>query len=460
MPSVFNHKNFNAEVFGKYLETVPRVKQNAFIKAGILRARPDLKTMLMEQTGGNFISVPMSGLIGGEALNYDGNTNITAETLETFIQSMVVVGRAKAWEEKDFSQDITGKDFMEVIAAQVSNYWDDVDQSTILSILKGVFGVTANNFAANHTLDITGATVKTVGVTSLNDAIQKASGANKNIFTLAIMHSQVATNLENLNLLEYLKYTDEQGVQRNLALADWNGRTVMIDDDVPTEEVVSTQGVYTFNIDTAATAGDKIVIFDTEYEFVANSATPVGNQIKVGASGTAAQQATNIVAALSAKTTGPETKYTFAVDSSTKVKATQKTTAYGYHAPVAVGHAGASGTLVVGAVTEVTASVENVKYTTYLLGRDAFDYCDCGAKVPSEMWRDPKSAGGKDWLITRQRKLFAPKGFSFVMPTPAVMSPTKENLESNACWAPVADTAGTGYFNSKAVPLARIVSFG
>ena len=67
---VFNSKNFNSEVFGKYLETVPRVKQNAFLKAGILRSRPDLKTMLTEQTGGNFISVPMTGLIGGDALNY------------------------------------------------------------------------------------------------------------------------------------------------------------------------------------------------------------------------------------------------------------------------------------------------------------------------------------------------------------------------------------------------------
>ena len=31
--SVFDSKNFNAEVFGKYLETVPRVKQNALLRA-------------------------------------------------------------------------------------------------------------------------------------------------------------------------------------------------------------------------------------------------------------------------------------------------------------------------------------------------------------------------------------------------------------------------------------------
>ena len=59
---VFDYKNFNSEVFGKYLETVPRVKQNALLNAGILRPRPDLRAMLADQTGGNFISVPMTGL--------------------------------------------------------------------------------------------------------------------------------------------------------------------------------------------------------------------------------------------------------------------------------------------------------------------------------------------------------------------------------------------------------------
>lgn len=346
---VFNSKNFNSEVFGRYLETVPRVKQNAFLKAGILRGRPDLKTMLTEQTGGNFISVPMTGLIGGDALNYDGTTDITATGLETFLQSMIVVGRAKAWEEKDFSEDITGHDFMEDIAAQVANYWDDVDQATILSTLKGIFGVTADGFNTKHTLDITGNTgdAAMVGATTLNDAIQQAAGDNKNLFTMAIMHSTVATHLENLQVLEYFKQTDANGVQRSTGLATWNGRTVLIDDDVPAEAVAKSDGVEAYT-----------------------------------------------------------------------------------------------------------------KYTTYLLGANAFDYCDCGAAVPSETWRDPKTAGGKELLITRQRKVFAPKGFSFVQASPAIVSPTATQLETAARWTVVKDTAGTGFFNSKAIPFARILSKG
>ena len=39
MPSIFDSKYFNAEVFGKYLETIPRVKQNAFLSAGAIFRR-------------------------------------------------------------------------------------------------------------------------------------------------------------------------------------------------------------------------------------------------------------------------------------------------------------------------------------------------------------------------------------------------------------------------------------
>ena len=338
---VFDSKNFNSEVFSRYLETVPRVKQNALLRAGVIRVRTELREMLVENAGGNYITVPMTGLLTGSALNYDGSTNITATGLETYLQSMIVVGRAKAWQEKDFAFDITGHDFMADIAAQVANYWDDIDNATLLSILKGIFGVTTDGFSANHTLDITSETTKTVGAGTLNSAIQKAAGANKDIFTAAIMHSVVATNLENIQILEYWKETDANGVQRPVALASWNGRTVLVDDDVP--------------VDTTGT---------------------------------------------------------------------------------------------------------NPVYTTYILGQGAFDYCDCGARVPAEVYRDPTTAGGQDMLITRQRKVFAPKGFSFVQPATAIISPTDAQLETAARWTPVKDSAGTGYINSKALPFARILSEG
>lgn len=446
---VFDSKNWNSEVFGKYLETVPRVKQNAFLKAGILRSRSDLKSMLVDQTGGNFITVPMTGLIGGDALNYDGDTDVTASGLDTYMQSMIVAGRMKGWKEKDFTFDITGKNFMEEIGNQVANYWDDVDQADILAILSGIFGVTADGFAEKHTLDITGETVKTVGATTLNDAVQKAAGANKNIFTMAIMHSQVATTLENLQVLEYRKQTDAEGIQRTVALADWNGRTVMIDDDVPTSRVETTAGVYAVTITTKAVAGDKIAI--NGIELVAGTDFSLSTN-------TAAGNATAIAGALNASTDKRVSGYTWSTDSATLI-ATEDSGHYGDGPFVASVEQASEGTMVIGSVSTTTPAVINTNYTTYLLGQNAFDYCDCGAKVPNETWRDPKTDGGEDWLITRQRHVYAPRGFSFVMPSPAIVSPTRAQLATAARWNIVKSTEDT-YFDSKAIPFARIISRG
>lgn len=197
--SQFNAKIFNPEVFGRYLERIPRVKQNKLLEAGVMRTRGELKAMLSAQSGGNYVTMPMKGLIEGTALNYDGATNITADGSKTYSQSMVVTGRAKAWTELDFSADITGEDFLDNIAQQVSTYWADVDQATMLSVLKGIFAMTgAGNlvFVDNHTTDITtGSTDETakVGATTLNTAIQKAAGDNKAIFKVVICHSHRKT---------------------------------------------------------------------------------------------------------------------------------------------------------------------------------------------------------------------------------------------------------------------------
>lgn len=240
----FNAKTFNGEVFGKYVDRIPNLKRNELIHSGALRPRPDLKAMFSEQSGGFYGTVPLFAVIGGDAVNYDGSTDISANETSTFSQSMVVVGRAKAWVENDFSADITGADFMDNVAVQVAEYWDEVDQKTILSVLKGVFSMADGKgaeFVDGHTLDITEGENAKVDATTLNTAIQKACGDNKDKFSLVFMHSAVATNLENLNLIDRLKYTDENGIQRDLTLGSWCGRTVFIDDTMPVDD----EGNYT-----------------------------------------------------------------------------------------------------------------------------------------------------------------------------------------------------------------------
>ena len=238
--ALFDQKNFNGEVFGAYVDRVENLNRNALLKSGAVVEHPEYASMLPDQTGGNYITVPIKARIGGTADNYDGNTDITADSRDTYTHGRIVVGRAHGWTEKDFSTDITGEDFMPA-AEEVAEYWDDIDQATLLATLKGVFSMTgAGNidFVNKHTYNTSdNPDAPVFNETTLNNAIQQALGDNKSRFSLAVMHSTVATHLENLKLLAYMKYNDGEGIERDLTLATLNGRTVLIDDNMPTEAV-------------------------------------------------------------------------------------------------------------------------------------------------------------------------------------------------------------------------------
>ena len=241
----FDAKSFNERAFGKYVDIVPKIKKNELVKSKALQPNSQIKQTFSGQTGVVYATIPMYGRINGTPLNYDGKTDITATSTTTYERGVIVIGRSKAWVENDFSEDVTGgAGFMSNVARQVAEYWDEIDQDTLLAILEGIFSMTgANNlkFVNGHTYDITvlGDGKDVVGASTLNTAIQKASGDKKSKFTIAIMHSAIATNLENLKLLAYMTYTDALGIERQLELATWNGRAVIIDDSMPTEEVES-----------------------------------------------------------------------------------------------------------------------------------------------------------------------------------------------------------------------------
>ncbi len=243
--SHFDSKHFNPQAFKYVVDRVPNLKLNQLRKSKALAGNKDIRDVFSSQNGTAYAKITMRGLLDGEALNYDGDTDITATSTKTYEQGIVVIGRAKAWTEKDFSHDITGGiGFMDNIANQVSEYWVDQEQNTLLSILKGIFTMTGEKnqeFVDSHTYDVTGADDGFVTTTTLNSAMQTACGDNKKKFTMVVVHSTVATNLENLNLIKNLTHTDKNGLTRQIELYTWNGRLVLVDDSITTED----KGEYT-----------------------------------------------------------------------------------------------------------------------------------------------------------------------------------------------------------------------
>ena len=245
MPNKFDAKSFNPQAFKYKADRIPRTRMNEMRKSRVLTGNPDIRAVFTTQDGTAYARLAMRGLLDGDAVNYDGQTDITATSTKTFEQGVVVVGRAKAWVEKDFSYDITGgQDFMDNVAKQVADYWQDIDQDTLLAILRGVFAMTSTKgaeFVKKHTYEVDGP----MEATTLNSATAQACGDHKKKFSMIFMHSVVSTNLENLNLLTALKYTDKDGVTRDLTLYTWNGKLVIVDDGMPTEQAEDGSTVYT-----------------------------------------------------------------------------------------------------------------------------------------------------------------------------------------------------------------------
>ena len=244
----FDSKSFNPQAFGAYVNRIPNVTKNELAKSGAVGSNEQAKAALANQTGSLYARIPYFGRIDGStSQNNDGATNITSTGTTTYEQGFIVASRMDSWTERSFSKNITaGVDFMDNVAAQIADYKMDVRQAMLLAILKSVFsmkqdtsvaGKAAKEFLAKHVYDITvkGAKAGLVDSATLNKAIQQACGDNKNIFKLVIMHSEVTTNLENIKLLKYMTQTDGDGIERELALATWNGRLVLIDDNMPSE---------------------------------------------------------------------------------------------------------------------------------------------------------------------------------------------------------------------------------
>ena len=232
----YRGKIFNEQVFEKYMKTLPSTKENSLIKNGLFTVVNKYKSKMADETGGYAIEEPIKGRIGGTPTNYDGSTDIAKGTERiTYHQRKIAYGRAKAWGEYDFASEVTGTNFM-AEAQEVKDYWDEQRQGTVLAILKGIFGMTGGvdgAFVEKHTYDVSDNQVNDkLSADAMNRASQKALGDKKQNLDIIFMHSVVSTNLEGLNLIDFLKYTDANGIERDLTIGTFNGRLVIVDDEV------------------------------------------------------------------------------------------------------------------------------------------------------------------------------------------------------------------------------------
>ena len=421
---------FDEEIFAAYLQNEPDLVTDAMIQSGIMVEDPFIASLI--QGGGNVYTIPFySNLADSSDNNYDGKTDITLDTMGASHQTGVVYGRAHGWFADDFVADFTAANPMAAIAARVNKYWMNKKQARTIGMVDAVLSKSA--MAANTV------TKSTVGGTSLSDATQEIWGEHKRSVGLAIMHSAVAQTYEDLQRVEYLKYTDPNGVTRALQIFEINGIATIIDNGVPKSMTDATSaGVYTIAVGGTVASGDKITVNGVSITLDATSGAD------------AAAAATALKTALEADATFNAT-YGLSRSSGT-LTATEKSGHYGAGKPEG-SIVSTAGKITIG---ETTAPANRSKlYDSYLYGYGALRFAKAPVTKPVETWRDPKTKGGIDMIGTRRRETIHPNGFSFTLGSGAgwTESPTNPQLFDSSNW-------GLAYSDPRAIMIGKMTSPG
>ena len=88
----FDSKSFNPQAFKYMVGRVPNLHMHEIKKSKALAGNPDIKATLGGSQGGTgYARIAMRGLLDGDAVNYDGQTDIAATSTKTFEQGMAVI---------------------------------------------------------------------------------------------------------------------------------------------------------------------------------------------------------------------------------------------------------------------------------------------------------------------------------------------------------------------------------
>lgn len=223
---------FDPEVFAEYMAEQP-TWSNAIIASGILQEDSTIMNLIGSE--GNVATLPFykaMDIADYEPYNNDGLTDNTPLEIDGGKQTAMLIQRMMAWKAKDFTRELTGANPLQHIANSVNNYYQQVWEAELMNIVNAVMKLDG---MSGHVTDITtdGTTVANenkIDETTMIYAQQKALGDAAGNFGIAIMHSLILARYKALGLVEYAKYNDANGLQKETTLPTINGMIVVPSD--------------------------------------------------------------------------------------------------------------------------------------------------------------------------------------------------------------------------------------
>lgn len=234
---------FDEELFALEFENQPNLLRDAMVSSGAMVEDAYIGSLIAN--GSNLYTFPFYNELADEDEdNYDGQTDMTSSEISGSSQSGVVFGRMKAWQAPQFAADITTAHPLAAIAARINPWYVHQTQKRIIGITDAVLGVAD---VEDHAV-----TKANLDENTLSDVTQEIWGDAKDNIAMAIMHSAVAQEFEDLNRANYLKYTDANGMTREVRTITVNGILCIIDDGMPStagsDKTAATYDTYFYGV--------------------------------------------------------------------------------------------------------------------------------------------------------------------------------------------------------------------
>lgn len=209
---------------------------NAFIQAGVMVRDPAIDAMAAAQ--GFLHNLPFFKAIANDEPN--ASTDDPADVavpkkITTGVEMARKLMRNQGWSSADLNAALISRDPLEVIGAQVGDYWAGVQETTVLKICQGILADNdandADDMIINVATDASGAVAdaeRFSTVVSINAA--QTLGDRKGQIVAWAMHSAVHASLQRQGAL--LDTFDPQ--TGRLLFQSFDGKRVIIDDSMPT----------------------------------------------------------------------------------------------------------------------------------------------------------------------------------------------------------------------------------
>jgi hypothetical protein len=213
---------------------------SAFGMCGIIESAPEFDEIASE--GGREVKMPFWKDLTATRQLLSDSASLTVNKITSDQDIARIHNDAQVWSVNHLAKVISGDDPMQAIVDLVADYWARIDEGLLVSCLKGVFAAASmsGNLLAIHSESIAGQSAATrLNGSTFVDACAKL-GDRADRLTAVGMHSATEAALRKLDLIDFIPDSEGKAMLRT-----FQGRRVVVDDNLPTRAGSTDGTVYT-----------------------------------------------------------------------------------------------------------------------------------------------------------------------------------------------------------------------